>query len=234
MGLRYGRADPQCRPCTRLNHVQLSVDTIVSAAMDILDRYGLADMTMRRVASTLDVAPGALYWHIKNKQELISAIAERILDSTETVRAELAAATAATGTPTHPGDGAALFCAALRRALLTHRDGAELVVAAMTQPDSTIRSRLITALTEELVRAGLEETTAQSGAHALLHQVVGATTLEQAALQNAQLLTGEVASTSRSGTADTGVRLLLEALTRRDWVPPIPGSSARLWSHDDS
>ena len=52
---------------------------ILDTALDLLGKYGLADVTMRRVASALDVAPGALYWHLSNKQELIAAMARSIL-----------------------------------------------------------------------------------------------------------------------------------------------------------
>ncbi|WIM72237.1 TetR family transcriptional regulator [Corynebacterium suedekumii] len=101
--------------------VQLSRDTIVTAAMEILDSYGLADMTMRRVATHLGVAPGALYWHLANKQQLIAAIADRIL-----------APALDTTDPASPEE----LADRLRTALLAHRDGAELVSAALSQPDS--------------------------------------------------------------------------------------------------
>ena len=192
--------------------MQLSVDSIVVAAMDILDRYGLADMTMRRVASNLEVAPGALYWHIKNKQELISAIAERILDSADPADFDGVLAVDAD----HPAATVARSCAALRRVLMSHRDGAELVMAAMTQPASTLRPRIVDDFTEELRRIGLDGATAHAGAQALLHQVFGATTFEQAARQNRELLSGDGASTSGAETSDAGVRLLLDALTWRD------------------
>ncbi len=183
--------------------------------MDILDRYGLADMTMRRVAATLEVAPGALYWHIKNKQELIAAIAERILDAAQTGRDTPDDATGMAADTSSPTAAVARSCAALRQALLSHRDGAELVTAAMTQPDSTLRARLVDSFTEELMRIGLDDDTARPGAHALIHQVFGATTFEQAARQNLALLSDDGASASIPETADAGVRLLLDALTRR-------------------
>ena len=50
--------------------MQLSRERITQAALELLSGYGLADVSMRRVASSLGVAPGALYWHIANKQEL--------------------------------------------------------------------------------------------------------------------------------------------------------------------
>ena len=59
--------------------VQLSKDSIIAASLTILGTFGLADMTMRRVAASLGVAPGALYWHFKNKQALIDATARTLL-----------------------------------------------------------------------------------------------------------------------------------------------------------
>ncbi|MDN6510824.1 MAG: TetR/AcrR family transcriptional regulator, partial [Corynebacterium sp.] len=49
--------------------MQLNRDRIHAAAFDILSEYGLGDLTMRRLAKTLEVAPGALYWHYPSKQE---------------------------------------------------------------------------------------------------------------------------------------------------------------------
>lgn len=59
--------------------MQLHREAIIDAATTLLNTYGLADVTMRRVASSLGVAPGALYWHIANKQALIAALAEDII-----------------------------------------------------------------------------------------------------------------------------------------------------------
>ena len=59
--------------------MQLRRADVVDGAMAILDEYGLADLTMRRLASSLGVQPGALYWHFPNKQTLLGALADRIL-----------------------------------------------------------------------------------------------------------------------------------------------------------
>ena len=60
--------------------MQLHKRDVVEAAATLLDEYGLADLTMRRLARELSVSPGALYWHFANKQELLGAIADRILE----------------------------------------------------------------------------------------------------------------------------------------------------------
>ncbi|MDU7790355.1 MAG: helix-turn-helix domain-containing protein, partial [Corynebacterium sp.] len=41
--------------------MHINRESIIDAAISLLDTYGLGDVTMRRVASSLGVAPGALY-----------------------------------------------------------------------------------------------------------------------------------------------------------------------------
>lgn len=176
--------------------MQLSVDSIISAAVDILDSYGLADMSMRRVASHLNVAPGALYWHIANKQELIGAIAEQVL------------APVLAG----PGADARATADALRSTLLGHRDGAELVGAALSVPTSPLTARLTDVFAQSLATMNLPEEERHAGARALLHQVLGATGLEQSQLQFAEVTD---VPTPRAMDAGYGVNLLLEGLSGR-------------------
>lgn len=65
--------------------VALTREKILDTAFGLLTQYGLADLSMRRLAAELDVAPGALYYYVKNKQELLSSLASRMLDGiTET------------------------------------------------------------------------------------------------------------------------------------------------------
>ncbi|MBC7673951.1 MAG: TetR family transcriptional regulator, partial [Polaromonas sp.] len=60
----------------------LSREHIVDAAMTILRSYGLASLSMRNLAKNLGVQPGALYWHVKSKQDLLVLLADRILATT--------------------------------------------------------------------------------------------------------------------------------------------------------
>lgn len=178
--------------------VQLSRDTIVTAAMEILDSYGLADMTMRRVATHLGVAPGALYWHLANKQQLIAAIADRIL-----------APALDTTDPASPEE----LADRLRTALLAHRDGAELVSAALSQPDSETRGDVEKQLSDALALDDAD--VSRVGAAALLHLVLGATTLEQSHRQYAAD-TGTPAPPTGTPAEDfrRGVSYLLHGLGR--------------------
>jgi AcrR family transcriptional regulator len=58
--------------------MEISPEAIVRAAIDILNREGLEKLSMRTLAADLGVKAPALYWHIKNKQDLIDQIAEKI------------------------------------------------------------------------------------------------------------------------------------------------------------
>jgi len=177
--------------------VQLTQHSITVAGVHILDEYGLADMTMRRLAKRLHVAPGALYWHFPNKQALISAISQFILsevvgpptpldkDAEPTkVDADEAASTREDAVP--PAE----LCATIRTLMLAHRDGAELVNAALS--DNGLRETLEDHITQALVRSFSKDAEATSnpsqplletGATTLLHFVMGATMNEQSALQ---------------------------------------------------
>src|SRR6185437_8817098 len=67
---------------------------------------------MRRLARELNVSPGALYWHFANKQELLGAVADRILESVGDVSGGWR-------------DRVAGTCGRLRDALLSHTDGVD-------------------------------------------------------------------------------------------------------------
>lgn len=174
--------------------VHLTRALIVDSALEILDSFGLGDMTMRRVATHLGVAPGALYWHIANKQELVSAIAQEILAPV-----------------TQPGDRRSLsdYCRHLREALLSRRDGAELIASALAQPSSPLRVEIERQL-RDVIGAG--KPGAATGAQAILHLLLGACVQEQSRRQFADLAGGGDGA-SISETIDAQVALLLAGIT---------------------
>jgi TetR/AcrR family transcriptional regulator, tetracycline repressor protein len=71
---RRRRAAPRA-PLTR--------DEIVEAALRIVDRSGLDAASMRAVAEELGVAPSALYWHVRNKDELLQLVLDRVIGEVE-------------------------------------------------------------------------------------------------------------------------------------------------------
>ncbi|HEY5882332.1 MAG TPA: TetR family transcriptional regulator [Nakamurella sp.] len=61
----------------------LSREAVVDRALDVADREGIAAVSIRRIAQDFDVTPMALYWHVKNKDELLAAMGDRVLDVVE-------------------------------------------------------------------------------------------------------------------------------------------------------
>jgi AcrR family transcriptional regulator len=59
----------------------LSRDTILDAAVALLDREGMAGLSMRRLGASLGVEAMSLYNHIPSKEALFDGIHERILVS---------------------------------------------------------------------------------------------------------------------------------------------------------
>jgi TetR/AcrR family tetracycline transcriptional repressor len=57
----------------------LERDKVVEAALELLNEGGFEGLTLRRLADKLGVKAAALYWHFKNKQDLIDQVATKIL-----------------------------------------------------------------------------------------------------------------------------------------------------------
>ncbi|MBP1850224.1 TetR/AcrR family transcriptional regulator [Rhizobium halophytocola] len=57
----------------------LSKARIVEAAIAILDSGGEGALTFRALAARLSTGPGAIYWHVANKNELLGAAADEII-----------------------------------------------------------------------------------------------------------------------------------------------------------
>ena len=57
---------------------------MVEQALALGDAEGLEALTMRRLAQELGVTTMALYWHFRNKDELLAGLAERIWSEIDT------------------------------------------------------------------------------------------------------------------------------------------------------
>jgi AcrR family transcriptional regulator len=57
----------------------LSKERIVEAAIAILDAEGEAALTFRTLAARLSTGPGAIYWHVANKDDLLAAAADDVI-----------------------------------------------------------------------------------------------------------------------------------------------------------
>jgi AcrR family transcriptional regulator len=57
----------------------LSREQIVGAAVAMLDDTGESGLTFRALAAHLQTGPGAIYWHVANKSELLTAATDAVL-----------------------------------------------------------------------------------------------------------------------------------------------------------
>jgi TetR/AcrR family transcriptional regulator, tetracycline repressor protein len=97
--------------------VAVSRDGIVAAGLALLDEAGLEGLTLRRLADRLGIRAPTLYWHVRDKRELLDLMVSVIMDEA-----------LADWREPHPGqpwwDWLAGRARALRAGLLAHRDGA--------------------------------------------------------------------------------------------------------------
>jgi TetR/AcrR family tetracycline transcriptional repressor len=78
------------RPCTlyscQVGTDRLSRTTVAEHAVKLADTEGLDAVTIRRLAQELGVTPMALYWHFKNKDELLLGITDHVLAGVKATR----------------------------------------------------------------------------------------------------------------------------------------------------
>ncbi|WP_243074328.1 TetR/AcrR family transcriptional regulator C-terminal domain-containing protein [Microbacterium sp. SS28] len=58
----------------------LTRQDVITGALELADAEGLDALTLRSLAGRLGVQAPTLYWHVRNKAELLDALADRIMD----------------------------------------------------------------------------------------------------------------------------------------------------------
>ena len=161
--------------------VPLSRDRVLTAAIELADADGLAALSMRRLATSLGVEAMSLYYHVRNKNEVLGGILEQVLS-----RLELPLA----GTPWKQ----ALRMTALsaHAVLDRHRWAATLLMTPGVS--SPTRIRWMESVLASLAAAGLPPGLADHAYHALDSYVVGFT-LWQSSIPYSAAELGELART---------------------------------------
>ena len=60
--------------------VRIDRAKVIQDALDILDEEGLDGLTMRALAKRLKIQAPSLYWHFANKQDLVDALADALME----------------------------------------------------------------------------------------------------------------------------------------------------------
>ncbi|SRR6266851_501304 len=135
-------------------------ERLVGEALKLLDEVGFDGLTMRRLADGLGLQAASLYNHVRDKDELLTLIADEIckeiqeLDPGKPWRRQL--------------EWVAREC---RRVLLGHRDGARVLAA--TMPIGPNRLRTIEQVLEIMCAAGFSDRDATNAAFVFNTYVVG-------------------------------------------------------------
>ncbi len=122
----------------------INKESITEVALELLHEKGLSQLTMRNLAAKLHVKAPALYWYIKNKQELLQLLSEHISTQIKL--------------PNHMDDWEEeiiVFSLENRRVMLSIPDGAEIMMD--TLPITTMRLHLINKMLEIFHRANFPE-----------------------------------------------------------------------------
>ncbi|MGA8987675.1 TetR/AcrR family transcriptional regulator C-terminal domain-containing protein [Aeromicrobium sp.] len=182
---------------------------VVERAIDVLDMYGLPDMSMRRIASELGLQPSALYHHFANKQALLAAVAYELL-----VRG---ARVSVVGTPWD--EAVVALGHELRDAMLAYRDGAELIATAHAfgLGVQSPLDRIATALVEE----GFDPELARGASTTIVHFVFGHVYDEQTQLQaaSAGAIDGAPLTSAGAQSFEHGLALIIDGSRLRRQVP---------------
>ncbi len=139
---------------------------IIEAARSMIERDGVEQLSMRKLAAEVGLAPTAIYWHIGGRDELLNAVLDEIVAGLPPIRA----------TGTEPRDRIASLVRAARRDFL---DGMHtLTLANEVGRGNELSFRTQVALAAELTRAGLDGADAASVLRSLLFVVGGFVVIE--------------------------------------------------------
>ncbi len=145
----------------RAGRITLSRDQIVDAAISVMDEEGLDALSMRRLGQELDAGATSLYWHIRNKDELLDLVLDRVIGEV---------------VPDMPHDAgwretAEQAASALRRVLLRHRGVAPIMGERPTFGPNALQALEI--LLTPFVKAGFEPEAALLAATTIINWASG-------------------------------------------------------------
>ncbi|HEX2679895.1 MAG TPA: TetR family transcriptional regulator [Candidatus Dormibacteraeota bacterium] len=173
----------------------LTRERLVEAALELINEEGLDGLSMRALADKLDVKASSLYWHVRDRRELLDLLGESILESV--------------GKPRRGGgwrENVLAAGAALGRRVAKQKDADRILLEV---PDALRRSDLFYEVVAQLRSAGLQPSEASDVALMLLtHVITGQAPDEPPVVQSSSnpasiaIDSGSRGVELRAGTAD--------------------------------
>ncbi|MFE4333814.1 TetR/AcrR family transcriptional regulator C-terminal domain-containing protein [Streptomyces sp. NPDC056831] len=158
---------------------RLDADTVIRAALDVLEEKGLEALSTRAVAERLGVRMNTVLWHVKTKARMLELMADALIGEIPLG-----------GLPGSWDERVRELARRYRGALLAHRDGAALVVGTNAPEPYTLR--FANTLVGGLLDGGLDEREAAWTAWTIVYFILGLAQEEQAAAH--QPLEGDLAA----------------------------------------
>ncbi len=147
---------------------RLSRDEIVTAAVVLVEHGGPDALTMKALGAALGADPSAVYRHVRDKDELLRAVGDHLLDGV------------VEGLPGRRSWEVTvrIVCLRLRAALMARPQLADLARSAPTRQRHEVR--LTEVLLGALVAGGFAPDRAAAAYHALIELTVGSATIDAA------------------------------------------------------
>ena len=196
----------------------LSRERIVEAAVALLDATGEGGLTFRTLTERLATGPGAIYWHVANKGELLGA-------ATDAVVAAALAVEPADGPDASPQDRVRAVALALFDAIEEHPWVAAQLSASSWQSTAP---RIFESIGRQVGALGVPEGSWFTAASVLVEYILGAAGQNAANSANARLLGPDV---DRDAVLDTMARRWAEL--DPDDYPFTRTVADQLRAHDD-
>jgi AcrR family transcriptional regulator len=138
----------------------LTRERLVEAALELIDEEGLEGLSMRALADRLQVKASSLYWHVRDRDELLELLADAILESVSRPRQR------ATWRETVQANADAL-----QRSVSAHKDANRILLEVK---GALARSAVAHGLAAALRSAGLQEAEAVDVARMVMTEAVAA------------------------------------------------------------
>ncbi|MFI6996478.1 TetR/AcrR family transcriptional regulator [Nocardia sp. NPDC050175] len=146
----------------------LSRERIVEAAVELLDTTGEGGLTFRALTERLATGPGAIYWHVANKGELLAAATDVVVAAALAVEPVESAAS--------PQDEIRAVALGLFDAIDEHSWLAtQLAVQFSRSPSGSVAPRIIESIGRRVQALGVPEGSWFTATSALVHYILGAT-----------------------------------------------------------
>ncbi|WP_089100280.1 TetR/AcrR family transcriptional regulator [Streptomyces hyaluromycini] len=156
----------------------LSRERIVEAAVELLDTAGESGLTFRALTERLATGPGAIYWHVANKDELLAAVTDAVVAAAVAVGRTAGTRQSPPEKPepqASPQDGIRGVALGLFEAIERHPWLATQLAAQLSRsPWGTVTPRMFESIGQQVRALDVPESSWFTVTSALVHYVLGA------------------------------------------------------------